>query len=180
MAKLKTSKADRRDRPHFNAVDAMIIILVVFAVIGIYFKYNIIDLLTADSPNDEYIVSFSIKDIRYTTPNYMDIGDTVYFASSGEELGTLLSASENQSVLNTAPSSVYVADGEGSAQQVFYPEQTRVDATGRLLCVGSYTPEGGFCIGGDTYIAAGQTVSVYTERVSVVLTVTSIEAYAEQ
>jgi hypothetical protein len=177
MAKNKKSREARRERPHFNAVDAMIVILVIVAVVGVYFRYNIIDLLRADPANDEYVVAFEIENIRYTTPSYINIGDTVRFASNGETLGTLLSASENVSALNTAPSSIYVVNENGHSDQIFYPEQTRVDATGRILAVGSYSADGGFYVGGDTYISAGQKISVTTELVTVDIKLTSIEAY---
>ncbi|MBQ8140867.1 MAG: hypothetical protein IJ038_04130 [Clostridia bacterium] len=181
MNKIKRSKADRKTAPHFNAVDAMIIILVIVAIVGIYFRHNIIEFLTDDRNDDEYVVSFAIEDIRYTTPNYMNVGDSVYFSSDGELLGTLMSESENQGALNITPASKYFTDSNGEVHEIFYPnEESRVNARGRLLCVGSYNEEGGFCIDGSTYIAAGQSIEVYTEFVSVNITVTSIEIYEEE
>lgn len=181
MSKRKMTKAERKNAPHFNAVDAMIIILVILAIVGIYFRHNILDMLTASKNNDEYVVSFSIEDIRYTTPNYINIGDKVYFASNGALMGTLMSESENQSALNITPASKYFTNSEGKVVEAHYPnEESRVNARGRMLCVGGYNDEGGFCIDGKTYIAAGQTVEIYTEYVTVTVTVTSIELYEEQ
>ena len=96
-------------------------------------------------------------------------------------MGTLMSESENQSALNITPASKYFTNSEGKVVEAHYPnEESRVNARGRMLCVGGYNDEGGFCIDGKTYIAAGQTVEVYTEYVTVTVTVTSIELYEEQ
>ncbi len=177
MKKDKLSKAEKKSSPHFNAIDAMIIILVVLAVVGIYFRHSIIDFLTNERNSDEYVVSFSIEDIRYTTPNYMNVGDNVYFASNGELLGSLMSESANQGALNITPASKYFTDSNGEIHEVFYPEETRVNAKGRLLCIGAYNTEGGFCIDGNTYIGAGQSIEVFTESVTVTITVIAIEVY---
>lgn len=180
MAKVKKEKKDKSNLPHFNAVDAMIIILLIFALVGIYFRYNIIDFLTTDKNNDQYVVSFSIDDIRYTTPNYLSVGDKVYFKSTGKTMGSIISESENQGALNITPAQKYFTNSQGDIEAVFYPdEESRVDAKGRLLCMGSYTGESGFCIDGNTYIASGQYVDVYTEMVTLTLKITAIEPYEE-
>jgi hypothetical protein len=180
MARVKKNKKDKSNTPHFNAVDAMIVILLIVALVGIYFRYNIIDFLTADKNDEQYVVSFSIEDIKYTTPNYMSVGDKVYFKSSGELMGTLISESENQGALNITPALKYFTDSKGNIEPIFYPnEESRVDAKGRLLCLGNYTEKSGFCIDGNIYIASGQYVAVYTELVSFNLKITSIEPYEE-
>ena len=181
MARVKKTKAEKKNAPHFNIIDAMIIILVIAAVVGIYFRYNIIDFLTNDKNNDEYVVSFSVENVRYTTPNYIRVGDTVYFKSNGDVLGKFISESENQNPLNITIASEDFVKSSGEIVKIHYPDgESRVNLSGRLLCEGSYTAEGGFCIDGSTYIAAGQTIEVYTETVSFVLRVTSIELYAEE
>ena len=182
MAKLSKEKKDKSNIPHFNAVDAMIIILLVVALVGIYFRYNIIDFLTADKNNDEYAVSFSVDDIRYTTPNYLSIDDKVYFKSTGNIMGNIITESkDNQAVLNITPAKKYFTDSKGDIKEVSYPEQeSRVDAKGRLLCLGSYSADSGFCIDGNTYIAPGQYVEVYTEMVTLTLKITDIAPYESE
>ncbi len=178
MSRVKKDKSERKNRPHFNAVDAMIIILVIAAIVGVYFRYTIIDFLTSDRNIEDYVVSFSVEDIRYTTPNYVSVGDRVYFESDGELFGTLISESENnKEPLNITLASKDFTDSNGNIIEVFYPEETRVNAKGRMLCKGNYSASGGFAIDGSRYIAAGQSVEVYTERVSVTLKITAIEKY---
>ena len=180
MAKIKKTKAERADRPRFNALDAFIIILVLAAVVGVYFRYSIIDLLKSDSNSEKYVITYSLDDIRYTTPSYIKVNDKVYFASDGKLFGTLLSESENQGALNIVPASKEFVDSKGEIKEVFYPNnESRVTAKGRLLCEGYYDEDGGFFVDGNVYIAAGQSVSVRTETVSVTMRVLSIEAYSE-
>lgn len=181
MSRVKKPKTERANAPHFNVLDAVIIILIVAAVVGIYFRHEIIDVLTDDKNTDEYVVSFSIENVRHTTPSYIHVGDNVYFKSDGELMGSLMSASENELSLDIAPALEYFTKSNGEIKAIRYPnEESRIDATGRLLCKGNYDENGGFSIDGDTYIAAGQSIEVYTEKVSFVLKVISIEVYEEQ
>lgn len=179
MARVKKTKAEKKNTPHFNVLDAMIIILVVAAVVGIYFRYNIIDFLTNDKNNDEYVISFSVENVRYTTPNYISVEDTVYFKSNGDVLGKIISESEKNPVERSAAYETFVKSN-GEMVKGYYPEESRVNFSGRLLCEGSYSSETGFCLDGSTYIAPGQMIEVYTERVSFVLSVNSIELYEEE
>ena len=179
MAKVKTVKSER-SRPRFNVLDVFIILLVIAAVVGVYFRYSIVDFLRSDMNKEQYVISYSIDDIRYTTPNYMQVDDEVYFASNGKLFGTLLSESENQGVLNIMPASKEFVDSKGDIKNVFYPNsESRVTAKGRLLCEGAYNSEGGFFVDGNTYISAGQTIDVRTDMVSVTMRILSIELYSE-
>ena len=140
--------------------------------------YHIVDVLTKAQDTKDYVISYSIENIRYTTPNYINVGDEVYFSSNGELLGTLISESENQGALSITPASEYFTNSSGEVVEAFYPnEESRVDAKGRLMCVGTYNEDGGFLLNGDTYIAAGQSINVYTEIVTFVINVTGIELY---
>ena len=178
MNKIKKDKAEKKNSPHFNAVDALIILLVILVVLGIYFRYNIVDVLSQAQEKKDYVISYSIENIRYTTPNYINVGDKVYFSSYGELLGTLISESENQGALSITPASEYFTVSSGEVVEAFYPnEESRGDAKGRMLCVGTYNEDGGFLLNGDTYIASGQSISVYTEIVTFVINVTGIELY---
>ncbi len=178
MAAVK-NKNESNKKAHFNVIDACIIVLIVAIILGIYFRFNIVDKLWEKTQTKEYAVSFSIENIRYTTPSYMNIGDVVYFADSKEEFGTLITASDNVNVLNIVPASEYFPDGEGGVIEVFYPDdETRIDARGRLSCFGYYDENGGFTVGGTHYIAPGQSVNVCTETVTVTMTITNIELIA--
>ena len=176
MRRKKLIAEQRRSRPHFNAIDAMIVVLVIVAVLGIYFRYNMMDLLSGQKEKQEYHVTFSIDNIRYTTPNYISIGDTFYMQSDGRVLGKLVSTSENQEALNIVPAVEYFTDSEGHIVPVSYPNlESRVNVKGSLLCRGTYTAEGGFCLDGTVYLSAGQEIQVYSDHVTVCMKILSVE-----
>ncbi len=169
-----------KNKAHFNVIDAIIILLVIAIAAGIFFRSYIIEKLWATSKSDNYVISFSIEDIRYTTPTYMNVGDKVYFSDNGELLGTLLSESDNVNALNITPASKYFTDSNGNIVVVFYPDgESRVDVKGRIECVGYYGEDGGFSVDGRHYLAPGQSISVRTELVSVTINIMSIELLAE-
>lgn len=182
MKKNKEPKAEKKvSRYRFRALDAVIILLILTAVIGVYFRYNVLDQLSNRKNQKEYTVSFSIENIRYTTPNYMNIGDKIYYADDGEEMGVLIEESKNNSnrpISESPAGQLFVAE-DGSVQEVFYPDETRVDVKGRMRCRGLYTEDGGFLVNGSRYLSAGQTVSVYTELVTINIVIRDIELMEE-
>lgn len=174
MNKKETSQGAKRN-VHFNVIDALIIILLIAVVLGIYFRFNVMESLTSEEKTETYTVSFSVENIRYTTPSYVNVGDVVYFGDTGELFGVLISESENQNVLSITPASEIFVDTSGNLKEVFYEAESRVDAKGRIECRGLYTDDGGFCVDGTRYIAPGQTVEINTELVTLIITVTSID-----
>ena len=179
--KKQRNKKDKTQRttPRFRALDAVIILLVLTAVLGVYLRYNQLDLLTSKQNQKDYVISFSVKDIRYTTPEYyVSVGDMVYFADDGEEMGTLLSAADGLNIaLSYRPATKTFLTEDGTVREVQYPNnESRVDANGRMLCRGSYTEDGGFLMNGSRYLSAGQTVSVRTERVTITVLIEDIAA----
>ena len=163
--------------PRFGVLDAVIILLVIAAVLGIYFRYQLMDLITNTRNMKEYTVTFAIDDIRYSTPNYLNVGDEIYF-ENGDQFGTLIEESDDASniALNIVPATktFYI---DGVAHDIPYPDnESRVDVKGRMRCTGSYSEDGGLLINGSTYIAPGQTVSSKTEWVTVDLRIVAIEA----
>ena len=175
----KEAKAARATRPHFNAIDALIVILVIFAVLGIYFRSNIIDFLKNTVNEKDYYISFSIDNIQQHTTDYITVDDAFYLKSDGRLLGRLVRESDNQNALNITPTSVFFTDSTGKMVEVFYPNETRVNAKGRLQCRGSYTEDGGFCLDGTVTLSPGQTVSVYSEEITVSMRILSIEEVKE-
>jgi len=179
MKKNREKNGEKKRSSHrFKALDAVIILLVLTAVVGVYFRYNIFDLFSKNKDMQDYYVSFSIEDVRYTTPNYINIGDRVYY-SDGEELGVLVAESEDMSnlALSVTPASELFLNDDGTMEEVFYPNnESRVNAKGRMQCRGNYTAEGGFLVNGSNDLSSGQSLSVHTETVTVTIEIQNIEA----
>ncbi len=166
-----------KNRPGIKALDIVIILMVLLVIVGVFFRYNTLDFLENNLNKKDYTISFSIENIRYTTPDHMLVGDKVYFGDSGELLGTLIAPSEDMKniALKCTVSSQYVTNENGERVEIVYPEESRVDAEGKMICEGLYTSDGTFLLNGTTYLAAGKTVNVKTEKVTVAITVDKIE-----
>ncbi len=172
------TKQTERSVHRFKALDAVIILLILTAVVGVYFRSNIFDLFSNEKDLRDHYISFYVEDIRYTTPNYMNIGDKIYY-HDGEELGVLVAESDDMSnlALSVTPASKLFLNDDGVMEEVFYPNnESRVDAKGRILCRGIYTAEGGFLVNGSQYLSSGQTIAVHTETVTITIEIQSIEA----
>ena len=176
--KQKKNNAIKQNRlPRFGLLDFFIVLLVIIVILCIYFRYDMLEFFTQQRNSEKYTVTYSIKNIRYTSPNYIEIGDTVYFKSDGEVLGTVISESDEMAniALNVTPASEMLMQN-GQPTEVFYPNnETRVDVKGRLSCTGSTAENGSVLINGSTYVAPGQELSVYTEEISVIIRILAIE-----
>ncbi len=183
---MKKNKRQRKERttPRFGVLDAIIILLIVVAVVGVYFRYNIIDFVSATQNLEDYTIEYSIKNIRYSTQRYVDIKDDVYFASDGKYFGWIASASDsNEQYWSWQTTTATFITSSGEIKDVGYPEEdsenSRIDANGRLVCSGKYSSDGEFLVNGTKYIAAGQLIDVKTEYVSVTLCVENISPFEQ-
>ena len=173
---MKNTQTSDKKKFKIRVLDIVIVLLVIASIAGVYFRYNLIDVLTGAKNLDDYAISFSIKDVRYTTEAYFNIGDKVWFADGGDEIGTLMEASDDsKNALIVVPATkTFLTEGNSRVIDVPYPVNTRIDATGRISCKGSYTAESGFLLGGKTHIASGDRFTVKTELVTVIIEGTSI------
>lgn len=175
MKKEMYNQAKRNSR--FNIIDVFIIVLIVAIILGVYFRFNVVEYFDNMGDEKEYVISFSVKDIRATTPEFIKVGDSFYL-EDGELFGKLLSESaESVAALNITPALKHFTDSDGKIVSAYYPNnQTRIDAKGRISCYGYYNDQSGFCLEGTNYFAPGQTVSLHSELVSLNITIISIDA----
>ena len=171
--KIKTEKSKKL--PRFGALDAFIILVVIVIIVGVFFRYRLLDVLNAQQNLSDYNVSFSVEIVRYTTPDYINIGDVVYFKDSGAELGVITNESENMGAFTVAPASEMFTDSNGNMIEVHYPNETRVSINGKMICSAQVSETGGILINGNTYLAPGQTVDMTTELVTMTIQINNIE-----
>ncbi|MBE6533664.1 MAG: DUF4330 family protein [Ruminococcaceae bacterium] len=176
--KIKSSESAAKVRrfPKFGILDIAIILLVIAIVVGIAFRYNFFNAFASFQKLDECAVSFSVKNIENTTQYYINNGDVVYFKDSGDNFGKIMESSDASSLpLNITPSTqIFIENGQSFS--VNYPKDTRIDATGRIKCEGKFSDDGTFLLNGRDYLAAGQTYVICTEKVTLEITITGIEA----
>ena len=170
-----------RKKSKIKALDVVIILLIITSLVGVYFRYSILDTLTGRKHLKEYTVSFDITEIRYTTENYINIGDKIYFYEDGAEFGTIIEASDNtKEALFVRHSTVQlVPDNSSHASTYVYPENTFIDASGRIKCIGRYSEESGFLIDGKRAISPNDTIKIKTELVTVTIKITDIQPVEE-
>lgn len=172
--KIKTEKSKKL--PRFGVLDAFIIIVAIVAIVGVFFRYRLLDVITAQQNLTDYSVSFSVDNVRFTTPDYINIGDIVYFEEDGAQLGVITNEAENTGAFTVAPASEMFTDSNGNIIEVHYPSETRVSINGRLICSAKVSETGGVLVNGSTYIAPGQTINVTTELVTMTIRINTIEA----
>ena len=172
----KTDKKDGNVKSgiKIKAIDVVIIVLIILSLVGVYFRYNILDELASKRNIKDYYVSFEIVDIKKTTAGYFEVGDEVVFAADEAELGVLTTASQNvNNALAITPATLpYVPSEGGTVVNVPYPDDVRINASGRLICKGTYTNESGFLLNGTRPITPGQIIDIQTERVTVTIKIT--------
>lgn len=169
--KIKTENANKL--PRFGAIDVFIILIVIVLIVGIFFRYKLLDILTSQQNLNEYNIAFTVDNVRYTTPDYINVGDAVYL--NGEELGTITNGTENTGVLSIAPASEMFTDSNGNIIEVHYPNETRVSFSGNISCKGKVSENGSILVNGNLYVAPGQTLNVTTEFVTMSINIDSID-----
>lgn len=173
--KIKTAEAKARRFPKFYVLDIVIVILIISIFLGVYFRYSVFDMFGNSKNQEEAEVSFSVKNINYATGIYVDINDKVYFKNDSSDFGTIMESSENsQRALREIPAQQTILNKEGEFITISYPSETRIDAEGKIKCKGVFTKDGSFMLNGNKFLSAGQTETVCTERVTIVITITDI------
>ena len=177
--KLRQNTTEQGKRvPKFKILDAVIILLILVSVLGIYFRYNIMDIISSARNLESYAVSYSIENMRSTTAECMDVGDKLYFADDGTELGSFINGSDNTGLFSLrAPTTQSFTKANGETVDLRYPNENRIDVQGRFVCRGRYSDDGSFLVNGTRHISNGQLISIHTEMVTVTLKIHGIEAH---
>ena len=163
-----------------NALDIFIIVLVIASVAGIIYRQYGSGFTTKSDVEASYEVHFSVDDISFTVPSYLNTNDKIYF-ESGEFFGNLLNNNDtdSESALVVTPANVVIVDEGGNYVSVMYPDGSRVDANGSLLCKCVKTSDGRYLLGGTKYITPGEEISVRSELVDLKIKIMSISEYVE-
>ncbi len=172
--KIKNKEEKSRRFPKFYVLDVVIVLLIVSVLLGIYFRYSVFDMFGNSKNQVEVEVSFSIKNINYTTGMHIDIDDSVYFKSDGSTFGVIMANTENSQRPLHEFFAEQTVNKDGEIVTITYPPNTRIDADGKIKCKGIFAKDGSFMLNGNKFIAAGQTETVCTERVTVAITITDI------
>lgn len=154
-------------RIRFNAIDILILLIVLACVVGLAIRFGTVKEYSADENLKLYSVYFTVSNISYTSEDAFVAGDTVTLTEGKTILGTFVGL---ESIL---PAEFLARDSEGNLILVSYPETTRIDVSGKIAARGIMT-DNGFLANGTTYVAAGKAYAAQTEHMDFVLKITNI------
>ncbi|MBE6640313.1 MAG: hypothetical protein E7619_01875 [Ruminococcaceae bacterium] len=156
----------------FNLLDWIIIVSLVLAAVGIWFRYGLAEQWKNKQNTVTACISFSISDIQENsfTGGYFSEGTAVYNGDAGNNLIGHF-ASEDKFGYVPAKYYQHTKTGEVVIKQSV---TDRIDVVGAIMSEGVMT-ENGFYYGGTTYIAPGQTVLINTRDIKVSVLITDIE-----
>ena len=151
----------------FNLIDAIIIVLVILCIVGIYFRSQITQWIGIDRQLSEYKMTFKVSEIKYTSERYLASGKRIYLDTPAMELGTI------DGNCTVSPAETYIEQTDGSLIVAQYPKDTYIDVMGSIKCSGTQR-EDGFYLAGSYSIAPGMKINVHTEMLDFVITVIDI------
>jgi len=174
MKNSETKKIFSRIR--FNVVDAVLILLAILAIVGVWQRKNLQKLFETGEALESYTVTFEIKKIRSTTVDLLEKGTALYLEDNDTQvsLGTLAEQ------VSTSAATVYLQNNEGETVKAVYPQDSfeyLLDANGVLNCRG-IEHEGTFLLEGKAYLAVNQVVRAYTETADFEIRITGIQKAA--
>ncbi len=160
-------------RARFNVFDAVLILLAVLCIVGVWQRHNLQKLFESDETLEAYTVTFEVRRMRSTTADLLTQGTELYLVENEERvsLGTL------SGPFNAVPATVYLQDKDGNTVKAVYPEddyEHLQDGFGTLNCRG-VEHNGSFLLEGKTFLAVNQTVTAFTENADLEIRITGIQ-----
>lgn len=156
----------------FNVLDWMIIIVLILCVAVFVLRYTRKEDIKENAIAGTYAISFTVKNVRYTTSDAFVKGDAVYVATDDTYIGIFERLDSNN------PSAYYAEDPNGGLVKKYYPEGTRVDLSGTIISEGVMNDDGYFA-GGSYYLAPGKELTIYTGHIYVDVVLSGITEYTE-
>lgn len=165
----------------FNAVDALIIVLILAAIVGLVLRYTVLNDIEDASSHNTYYITFKSAEIPQSSCDALDRtskdadGENwVYLQDGNTRVGELTSGS-----VTYLPSETLAEDKDGNKVVVHYPDL--FDATGMIKCKGYVASEtGAFRLNGKLDLAAGSLLEVQTKYGDFTIEITGIEPALEE
>lgn len=156
----------------FNAIDALIILLLIVCIGSVLFRVFDLNEQTVDAQLREYKVQVKIDSLSTAAIPYLQKGDVIRLKDSNEVIGTFEG-------LKQVVAAVGAYNDEG--EKVFYPEisESTIYDDSRclvscLITVMGERTENGLLLNGDTYITSNSELVIITENIETVVRIVSI------
>ena len=175
------NKVKAKKRLGFNAIDALIIVLILAAIAGLVLRYTVLNDVEDASSYDTYYITFKSGEIPQSacdaidqTAKDADGENWVYLQNGTTRVGELTAGS-----VTYLPSETLAEDKDGNKVVVHYPDL--FDATGMIKCAGFVSSEtGAFRLNGKLDLAVGSELKVQTKYGDFVIEITAIEPALEE
>lgn len=161
-----------KNERRFWLLDAAIILLAIFAILGVWQRDNLKDLFEKEEILEEYVLTFEIKRVRSTTAQLLQ-KDVAFYTEAQDEIISLGALTQTVAVM---PATVHLLhpDPEVGTVEAAYPldqYEYLQDGSGILACKG-IEHDGSFFVDGKLLLSKGQQIAAKTELADVIIIVT--------
>ncbi|MBQ3483603.1 MAG: DUF4330 family protein [Clostridia bacterium] len=161
-------------RRRFNVLDAVLILLAVLCIVGVWQRKNLQELFASGETLEEYTITFEVRELRSTTVDLLT-KDTAFYLVDGEDTVALGTLTEN---VSASAATVYLQKpDDGETVEAVYPQDEydyRLDVKGALACRGTLHEEH-FHVEGKVHLTVNQVIRIYSEKVDLEIRITGIE-----
>ncbi len=156
----------------FNALDLVIVVVLVLCIAMIGFRFIRSSDMAADTQTSKHRVTFLITNVSEGTKDALVAGDSVFSLLNDAYIGKL------EGIDTISPAFEFLDNGSGSFEKVYYPDGTKVDITGTIIAEGAVNDDG-FFASGSFFLSPGRTLEIYTGHIQVTVLITGISEYDE-
>ena len=140
----------------FNVIDFLILLVIVIAVVSVFFRSGLKDSVIGGRSNQTIEVTLRINNVQKETFSILQIDDVIYSQKDDAPLGKITSK-------NYRPAETYIALDNGEIMKTYIPDRYDIFLT--IEGKGSSTKEGNM-LNGNLFVASGCYISAYTNDVS--------------
>lgn len=153
---------------HFNVLDAVIIIVIILAAVGIVLRSGVAERLGMESRTEQVKIRFLVKDIDHTLGDSFVEGTPMFFCEDDSDFGVL---SEEKTIV---PAVTYVTADDGTVTKIESSDGSKIDLRTSVVATGVYNADGYFLLGGNVCLTPGMEISVRTDKVIMRALITEI------
>ena len=185
---VKEKVARKAANPRFNAIDFLIILLIVACLGGLVLRFTVLDDLWTTRDLEQYALTFTASDLSFA--QCQAIADAVSSANADEswiymddgttKIGDLIITSNYMQ--NREPVVFKNPDGSITSavpDETISDEDVRWSVTATILCVGKISEENGFLLNGRHHIAPNAEMKVRIINCDFSMRVIEIDKYVE-
>lgn len=149
-----------------NIIDIIIVLFMILAVIGIFYRYNIADEINFNANSETFEIEFLVENVRRGTEDYLKTGEKFYINIESIEIGTV------KEIIDVRDAEWYMETSESEMVRTTLPE--RVDVTGVMQSKGRTTKEGNVMINGNSFVSQGTKFFIHTGKRECWITVMNV------